>query len=267
MQSIIIQSLHLISPQAVDFVEEHGCRPLWTGLIEGQPGCVVEANLDKMGLVFAVLPDSSPKQARELLTKALQNLIHAQAYDEKCFNCQGEDSQSRTLALALGFRLEMAGYQLCRTKTVEELSEPYTLQPYAKRELKAWINLLREAYRQLCLDNSWDPDCGTRNEEQFGLSMQRRSARHEIFSCYHQGKLVGGFRLSGAFIEDMAVLPEFQNRGIGSYLLNSATRMLQQNGYPKVQLRVVETNQAALRLYLRNHFNACGRFAEHGFPS
>ncbi len=267
MQSIIIQSLKLISPQAADFVEEYGCRSLWSGLVDGQPGCVVEANLDKMGLVFAALPSSAPMQARELLSLALQDLIHSQAYDEKCFNCRGEDSQSRALALALGFRLDMAGYQLCRTQIAEELSVPYVIQPYADSELEAWIILLREAYRQLCLENSWDPDYETRNSEQFGLAMQRRSARHEVFSCYHQGILVGGFRLSGAFIEDMAVLPELQNRGIGSYLLHCATRMLQQRGYPAVLLRVAETNQAALRLYLRNHFITCGRFAEHSFPT
>jgi ribosomal protein S18 acetylase RimI-like enzyme len=267
MHDIIIQSLKFISPQAVDFVEEHGYHPIWSGTVSGEPGCVIEANLDNMGLIYAALPNSAPQQARELLSQSLQQFILTKDFEEKCFNCRGEDMQSRALALSMGFKLEMVGYQLCRSKAAELMSVPYLVQPYTESELEAWIFLLGEAYRQLCVDNSWDADIETRNREQFGLSMLRRSARHEVYSCYHQGELVGGFRLSGAFIEDMAVLPEYQNRGIGSYLLNCATGMLQQRGYPMVQLRVAESNQAAMRLYLRNHFTRCGYFAEHGLTS
>lgn len=265
MENILIQSLRLISPQAGEFVAEYGCRTIWSAVVEGQPSCVVEANLDKMGLVYAALTDAAPKYARDLVLNALQDLIHNQAYAEKCFNCRCDDLQSRSLALGLGFKLDMAGYQLCRTRAADALDVPYILQPYTDSELEDWILLLREAYHQLCLDNSWDTDCGIRDREQFGQMMQQRSSRNEVYSCYYQGKLVGGFRLSGAFIEDMAVLPEYQNRGIGSFLLNSATMMLLERAYPMVQLRVAESNQAALRLYQRYHFTICGRFAEHSF--
>jgi len=266
MNNLIITSLKLISPQAAEFVKQNGCEILWSGLIEGYQSSVVQTGLDKMHLVYASLPSLPALEARDILKGALQSQILARGHTEKCFNCRGDDMPSRELAISLGYRLEMAGYQLSRTKAVEELSGSLVLQPYAENDLEAWIILLKAAYRQLCLENSWDLDCGTRNKEKFGQLMLQRSLSHEVFSCFHEGKLVGGFRLSGAYIEDMAVLPEFQNRGIGTHLLLSATKMLHHKGFPEVQLRVAESNQAALRLYQRNSFIICGRFAEHYYP-
>ncbi len=76
---------------------------------------------------------------------------------------------------------------------------------------------------------------------------------------------MAGYRLNGAFIEDLVVLPEYQNRGLGCALLHDAIRQITQNRHPKVCLRVAEANTGALRLYLRAGFCQISHFAEHGF--
>jgi len=56
-------------------------------------------------------------------------------------------------------------------------------------------------------------------------------------------------------IHDLAVLPEFRNRGIGSVLLNAVDDFARQINACKVTLEVRENNQAAQRLYVRKGFH------------
>jgi ribosomal protein S18 acetylase RimI-like enzyme len=64
-------------------------------------------------------------------------------------------------------------------------------------------------------------------------------------------------------IHDLAVLPEFRNRGIGSVLLNAVDDFARQLGACKITLEVRENNKAAERLYIRkgfqNPFGDCER--------
>jgi ribosomal protein S18 acetylase RimI-like enzyme len=56
-------------------------------------------------------------------------------------------------------------------------------------------------------------------------------------------------------IHDLAVLPEFRNRGVGSVLLNAVDDFARKLGACKITLEVRENNKAAERLYLRKGFN------------
>lgn len=56
-------------------------------------------------------------------------------------------------------------------------------------------------------------------------------------------------------IHDLAVLPEYRNRGVGSVLLNAVEDFARMLGACKVTLEVRESNQAAERLYRRKGFN------------
>lgn len=55
-------------------------------------------------------------------------------------------------------------------------------------------------------------------------------------------------------IHDLAVLPEFRNRGVGSVLLNAVDDFARKLGACKITLEVRENNKAAERLYLRKGF-------------
>ena len=71
------------------------------------------------------------------------------------------------------------------------------------------------------------------------------------FSTFNAKELVN--------IHDLAVLPEFRNRGIGSVLLNAVDDFARNIGACKITLEVRENNKAAERLYLRKGFrNPCG---------
>jgi GNAT superfamily N-acetyltransferase len=66
-------------------------------------------------------------------------------------------------------------------------------------------------------------------------------------------------------IHDLAVLPEFRNRGIGSVLLNAVEDFSRGIGACKLTLEVREKNKAAERLYLRKGFNNPNGDTERSF--
>jgi ribosomal protein S18 acetylase RimI-like enzyme len=55
-------------------------------------------------------------------------------------------------------------------------------------------------------------------------------------------------------VHDLSVLPEYQNRGIGTRLLTDAERRARASGCSKLTLEVHATNTAAQRLYERFGF-------------
>jgi len=55
-------------------------------------------------------------------------------------------------------------------------------------------------------------------------------------------------------VHDLAVLPEFQGRGIGRALLGGAEERARQRGCAKLTLEVLEENQRALGLYRERGF-------------
>ena len=57
----------------------------------------------------------------------------------------------------------------------------------------------------------------------------------------------------------IAVHPDHQNMGVGRELLNYISSWGKQNGFHKVSLRVLSTNEAAVRFYSSNGFKEQGR--------
>ena len=73
------------------------------------------------------------------------------------------------------------------------------------------------------------------------------------------GNAVGaicGSRLDGgrAAISLFAVIPGYQNRGVGTQLLESFRRRCMMEGYPLIQLEVRTTNTSAIRFYEKHGF-------------
>jgi ribosomal protein S18 acetylase RimI-like enzyme len=70
-------------------------------------------------------------------------------------------------------------------------------------------------------------------------------------------------RPATAHIPQIAVVPEFQGDGLGSFMLKSAFRELQRQGFKEVSLTVTDLNRGAVKLYERlgfQTFHAFGAF-------
>lgn len=156
----------------------------------------------------------------------------------------------------------MAGYFMTRSDPPRNLSPLSGLRAYCEDDLDNWLLMTQSCYRELCLENGWESQSYD-NPASFGSDMLQRVIRNEAWSYLEQGKLIGGYRLNGSFIEDILVLPEHQNRGLGSQLLECAVAQVMQNGFAEVNLRVAESNTGALRLYQRRQFVLVSHFAEH----
>ena len=78
----------------------------------------------------------------------------------------------------------------------------------------------------------------------------------EFFIFYDQGP-VAVVSIDGKVIEDLYVLPEYQNKGYGTQLLGYAVAKIQGHGL-KPSLWILENNLVAERLYLRNGFVPSG---------
>jgi len=87
------------------------------------------------------------------------------------------------------------------------------------------------------------------------------------FLALHGGEVVGwcdvirnpldGFRHSGSL--GMGLLPEFRGRGVGHKLLQETVAAAHAAGVARIELTVLASNQAAIRLYERHGFAHEGR--------
>jgi ribosomal protein S18 acetylase RimI-like enzyme len=60
---------------------------------------------------------------------------------------------------------------------------------------------------------------------------------------------------TSSFIKDLVVAPAWRGRGLGAYLLNAAFADFRERGVPHVDLKVEESNAAALRFYQRHEMS------------
>ncbi len=77
-----------------------------------------------------------------------------------------------------------------------------------------------------------------------------------------EGKEIVAYAITGAgitdgFIQRLAVLPDFQNCGFGTYLLNDGLRWLQRKGVTNTWVNTQPANEAAINLYRKAKFEIC----------
>lgn len=68
--------------------------------------------------------------------------------------------------------------------------------------------------------------------------------------------------VDGLFISELNILPEYQNRGIGSYILNDLLKKAANGDLTVVRMQVLKVNPAR-RLYERLGFILCGETDTH----
>jgi len=69
------------------------------------------------------------------------------------------------------------------------------------------------------------------------------------------GTIMAGYDGHRGWLNYLAVLPEFQRRGLARLLVAEAERLLRLEGCPKINLQVRASNQAALEFYRRIGFS------------
>lgn len=84
---------------------------------------------------------------------------------------------------------------------------------------------------------------------------EKVSKGSRLFMLRVDGKAVGVVTVTESLIEDLYILPEYQNRGLGTALLRYAVG--QCNGTPT--LWILENNDGAERLYRREGFVPTGQ--------
>ena len=92
-------------------------------------------------------------------------------------------------------------------------------------------------------------------ERQARYLAEKLSNGSRLFLLRQDGEAVGVATVAGSLIEDLYILPECQNRGLGTALLRYAAR--QCDGAPT--LWILENNTEAERLYRREGFAPTGR--------
>ncbi|MDQ7031458.1 MAG: ribosomal protein S18-alanine N-acetyltransferase [Desulfonauticus sp.] len=133
---------------------------------------------------------------------------------------------------------------------------------------------MRLVFKQLCKENldqvyALERTCFATpwSKEQFEICLANQ---HVYFWGVFLGReLVAYLSLfcagKEAEIWNIAVLPEYRQKGIGSYLLAKGLHFLQQKKIKKVFLEVRAGNIAAQRLYFKFHFQQVG-CRRHYYP-
>jgi len=84
-----------------------------------------------------------------------------------------------------------------------------------------------------------------------------------VFFAYVDGELAGQIRLwkhwnAYAYIDDIAVNPEYRGHGVGWALMQRAIEWAKSKGFPGMMLETQDNNAAGCRLYARCGFELCG---------
>jgi len=91
-------------------------------------------------------------------------------------------------------------------------------------------------------------------ESEARLSLYKKCELFEIVDEVSVGYLL--LRIAGAelYIGDLQVLPEHQNRGVGTYAVKEAVALAKARNYLKVKLKVFKSSPAK-NLYVRHGFS------------
>jgi GNAT superfamily N-acetyltransferase len=82
----------------------------------------------------------------------------------------------------------------------------------------------------------------------------------------HDWKIVGVVRTSGEWLDNLWVLRESRGHGVGQRLLAQGEAEILARGYETMQLRVVQSNAAAIKFYRRHGWQIARAFPHERFP-
>ncbi|MEO3945792.1 GNAT family N-acetyltransferase [Gorillibacterium sp. CAU 1737] len=274
IESEVCRFVSLISTDAANYVQSGFANHAVTLVhYEDSPRsqgafCVVE-NEDCI-IAYAVFSRYHHDEALiTLMANSLQRHLSPSETREVCFNVYGRNTEIIQLAQSLGFATDMEGFHLQYDFAKEvELPEitPLVEKGFSPDRLEEFLHLFDKAYYPLKVENGWSTEPSPK--DQFLQSMLSYAADDRVRSFWIEDTLIGAYVIAGEYIRDFVILPDYQNQGYGSRMLNHCIhRMANTMGMKRIFLRVAKSNSGAKRFYERNHFVERSHFAEHTFVS
>lgn len=132
---------------------------------------------------------------------------------------------------------------------VDALSLPLAAQVHAQ----AW----RQSHRDFCSPKFVEMHTAERQKEYLRQKQREGCRLYLLWAPSPAGVVAVSPK---GVIQDLYVLPQMQNRGLGTALLRFAAEQCGQQAF----LWILENNQGARRLYLRNGFRETGRVENEG---
>ena len=101
------------------------------------------------------------------------------------------------------------------------------------------------------------------------ISAWSRDPDEEVYIIYDENIPIGWLGINGllsedkvAYIKMIGLFPQYQNKGIGTYVLDQALGMLRSPGFTAVALYTNQSNRRAQSCYMRCGFKITEKFAE-----
>lgn len=232
--------------------------------------CMVE-NEDCIIAFTAFTRYSRDDTLLNLMEKRLNRHLSPNEAREVCFNIYGRNKELIQFAKKLGFATDMEGFQLQYDFSKEmKMPEtyPFVEAGFSPDMLGNFIQLFDKAYYGLNVENGWSTETYQKDQDHFLNALQSYESEKRVRSFWIDDKLIGAYIITGEFIRDFVIHPEYQNRGYGSLMLkNCIHRMAKVMGMKSILLRVAKSNWGAKRFYESNNFIELSNFSEHTFVS
>lgn len=138
------------------------------------------------------------------------------------------------------------------------------IRPATTQEAGECRNIIHRAYEPGRRVMSRDPKVLLKSKEEFeALAKERR-----LYIILYERNVIGTFKLTlkepPAVLQSFALLPEFQNRGLGSMILMWIENFIRQNGFSTVQLETYEKWVRTNNFYQERGFFQVDSFVKEG---
>lgn len=266
----ILKYIKKISPQAVEFLKSIQTEQIKVLHLEHfgiEEGCIVSATEDGFAVIYvSLLNDIAPKKITDIIFQEIANFEQEKAISEICLNLFGENRELISLARKNKFKVDFEGYHmeyyLSELLHIEE--KGLAIQLYKKEILPEVCQLFDCAYNELNKNNGWIGNYYQDNSEQFHKKIEHKKSANDLQLFWLREKLIGAFILSDNYINDLVVLPEYQNKGYGSYILKCCLNLMKtDHNFSRARLRVAASNLKAYRLYQKIGFETIAFCSEH----
>ena len=245
--------------QFIRFFHQVGNRGMYSLLREPDGGFAV---------AYLSFEQDAPDSILEQLRGDLSPFYPNDPEQELCFNLYGRNLRAIAFVQSLGFRLEMHGYKYQSSTRSSLASTPLTLpsRPYRADDLGQYAELLDSAYSWLQQASGLPVNHWALDPAALGRILESADQAGMLCNGWVGTRLAGLCLMrSNGYIENLAVHPDFQNRGYGGAILSCAVNALRERGVERIHLDVSALNERARHFYERCGFNEFGFFADHTY--
>lgn len=235
-------------------------------LLEDKEHCVVGAlslmigrYLPKRTSRFRIFHCIEPEIAHYSLLLRASRLEERSGVDSAYLFLPGDETIVRDLMEQLGFAVERYSWGLAKESANSPkavISPPFQLIPVRVGDEEAWVEVINSAFSQIA--GHIPKDLNRAKENLWAKTVIPKGGR----ILWDGKKPVGIFLVSQeeeepnlvAEIGPIAVIPEYQRRGLGRELLRAAVTCSFEAGFPKCWLSVNAENKTASDLYIKEGF-------------